>query len=92
MIFILVVDFFFFNWIFFLSFIVSEKFLYFCFKHGFLISLLLVVFYSDISRMSSVFFSVDVPEKKDDEIESTKKEEEVVEKTEGTIKHLHVSL
>ena len=44
--------------------------------------------------MSSVFFSVDIPEKKDDEIETAKTEE--VEKSEGTIKltltHLHVSL
>ena len=42
------------------------------------------------------YFFVDVPEKKDDEIETAKKEEKMVEKTEGTIKlsltHMHVSL
>ena len=31
-------------------------------------------------------FSVNVPEKKNDEIESAKKKEEMIEKTEGTIK------
>ena len=85
MVFIIVIDFFFLNRIFSFLF-VSEKFVYFCFHHVFKISLLLVVFYGDISRISSVCFSVDVPEKKDDEIETVKNEEKMVEKTEGTIK------
>ena len=46
-------------------------------------------------KYQQCFFSVDIPEKKD-EIETAKKEEEMVEKTEGTIKlsltHLHVFL
>ena len=61
-----------------------------------MVSLLLVVFYTDISTILSALFSVIVPEKKDDATEITKKEEEMVEKTEGTIKliltHMHVSL
>ena len=43
-----------------------------------------------------LYFFLDVPEKKDDEIETAKREEEIIEKTEGTIKlsltHLHVFL
>ena len=36
--------------------------------------------------MLSVFFSVNIPEKKNDETETAKNEEEMAEKTEGTIK------
>ena len=57
---------------------------------------LLENFYSDIHTILSVFFSVDVTEKKDAEIETAKKEEEKSEKAEGTIKltltHMHASL
>ena len=72
------------------------------------VSYSLVAFYSDFSTILSgflllfvyyfflVFVSINAPEKKDDGIETAKKEEEMVEKSEGTIKltltHMHVSL